>query len=151
MNNFYGEIKKVNIKVKDEKGKEIVIGIYQDRYIKINYDGISKGDKISCGGKILSHKYEDSNNKYFEVKPINFNKLRHFGDINSFIPLYKIINYIINEEENSKENNTNKEEKISKLKNALANVSKILRITVKLLFFSSPNLKDFFLKSYIFH
>ena len=51
---------------------------------------------------------------------------------------------MINEEENSKESNTNKEEKISKLKNVLDNVPKILRITVKLLFLSGIEYERFF-------
>ena len=159
LNKFYGEIKSVTIKVKDEKGQEIKNEIKNNKYwhkrisvIPIEEKGGKKGKKekkekgkelFKYGGKIFSEKYWDLNNKYFKVKQKDFDKLKHFGDINSFIPLYKIINYIINEEEN---NNTNKEEKISKLKNVLANVSQILRTTVKLIFVNKSLFHRLFIK-----
>ena len=161
LNKFYGEIESVTIKVNNgkEMHKNIIKNVIRkDGHKKISYTiPIEKKKKekkekketkesFNYGGKIFSEKYEDSNNKYFKVKPKNLNKLKHFGNINSFIPLYKIINYIINEEGNSMENNTNKEEKISNLKNVLANVSKILRTTVKILFLSGIEFENFFAK-----
>ena len=174
LNNFLGEISFVEVAkdfllISDTVEKEtLIVNIIKNDSININdnkfiykilYNNKEINNKnnelVKIDGEIFSNKYlNNSNNKVKKNNKIDLNDLRYYGGLNCFIPLFKLINYVINElknmNNNYKENEENKEY-IEYFKNniniyinkSLNWIKDILQIMIKMICLSKNNFINF--------
>ena len=155
LNNFVGEVSKITLE------KDNLIKIYINntcnrvqldiKYIKENDENkIDFKDLIQYEGKIFSDGYvNNSKNKILKKSNKTLKEIEYFGGFESFIPLFKIIKYIIielgnifhiNINDNEKENNKNY---FIELMKAINWISDILKIIIQLIFLSKNNYLNF--------
>ena len=117
LNGFFGEFSSIKI-IKDltivkKEAKKEILEIFIKKYISMN----KKEHKIECNinlngeeinnfnknndlikieGVMFSDSFFDINNdKYLNKSKLNSNEIKYFGGIDSFIPLFKLIKYIV--------------------------------------------------------
>ena len=116
----------------------------KDSHIDINatFNGIKIENEINeyidYEGEIFSNKLVNKNSKF------DLSNIQYFGGLNSFIPIFKIIKYIIiklgNIDKNNKENKINEQDYI---KESIIWIKDILKIIIKLICMSEKNYNNF--------
>ena len=159
LNNFLGEVSKITIE-KDNLINIYIKNTFTGVKCDINYlneneneENIHKLDDIiliQYKGEIFSKKYKNNSNNIICNKSLKSLKdLEYFGGFESFIPLFKIIKYIINElgnifniniNDTGKENNHNY---IIELIKAIEWINDILKIIIQLNFVCKSNYLNF--------
>ena len=163
LNNFVGEVSSINInsshKIINENRHiyNLEIDIYNNNtYDKLNVDiNLMNNDKkineeikedlVKYFGKIFNNQSFYYNNFNAWKKGIkNINEIEYFGGFDSFIPLFKIIKYKIEDlGKIFKENEGNQKENIEVANNLTIIVIDILKIIVKLICLSENNYNRF--------
>ena len=163
LNNFYGEVSSINIinsykKVMggNRKKYDLKIDIYNKNF---NYDKLNVDINLIMNDKIKNDELKEDtvklmgkifNNESFYLNNFNawkrgikdINHIEYFGGYDSFIPLFKIIKYKINDLGNIfKENEGNQKEKLELGNNLTIMVIDILKIIVKLTCLNLNNYK----------
>ena len=106
-----------------------------------NYYGILFYIKINCNNNLNNFKHIDK----------DLNNINYYGGFNCYIPLFKIIKYIIdsiNENNNQNKNGNNEEKEILTVVNNYINnliifIKDILKMIIRLICYSENNFKNF--------
>ena len=160
LNNFIGEIsnitiekhtfiteenipKKFKLSIKIEKNKsngKINCDINLIKVFENNKNENIEGNLVHYNGEIFKNDY-NPNYKYWKTSEKNLNEIEFFGGFESFIPMFKIIKYIIKELESNINNDEGMEEKYVKayLDKSLEWIKDILKIIIRLIFLSEKN------------
>ena len=133
------------------------------------YNSINDENLVKLEGELFSEKYLNNNrnkvinnnrNKILNNNKIDLNNLKYYGGLNSFIPLFKLINYVIlklkesykeKEEKEEKEEKDKKGENIDNLENDINNyinkslnwVKDVLQTIIKMICLSKNNYENF--------
>ena len=152
LNYFYGDISSIMIKnentvIDEEKKKFLEIEIKKNKTMfdinlkdEYRFDLLIEDNLVKYKSEILSSQsIYDKNFKRWKRGAKDLSEIEYFGGLNSFIPLFKIIKYVINYL--YKSDNAQKEEDY--INKALDWIKDILRIIIKLICLSEDNYTNF--------
>ena len=166
LNNFFGEIssiiierenlfldeyqikKKLKIEIKKDSNYDKVIfdkNLINDNNMNPNLEEIEEEDPINYSGEIFSKELEKNINYNYWKRRINdLSEIEYFGGFECFIPLFRIIKYILTNLQNIfKNNENNKNEYNDYINKSLEMTLDILKIIVKLICISKKNFTHF--------
>ena len=157
LNNFCGEVYSISIRrdniIIQENGDiqkdKIDLNIFKNLHNKVELNCIKNDlvvenkecvEKFECESQFIYNK----NDKFWKRAINNLSEIEYFGGLDSFIPLFKIIKYLISNLGSIQKDNTSKINENNKyINNLILMVKDILKIIIKLICLSENNFKNF--------
>ena len=159
---FFAEIFKINIQItniQNEKSKDsnlitkiLDIKINKEKYSNnFTYDLSLKRENENIGSNIKSmsanyitfQEIKFANNRNWLPRKKRLANIKYYGGIECFIPLFKIIKYIIGYFENYKKENKNQEKNDDYLERCFIWIKDIIKIILRLISLSEKNYLNF--------